>query len=177
MLFPFWDSDHANVRSFVTIPQILVALFIFVFSLCSLSCSDWMNSLALSSSSLILSFVTPFYYWVNPESFKFQFIPFFMYVISILFSELFAEILYFFICYYECVITYYLLKQSYDSRFPSLSDGSSLSSIPALASILIFFFPSGYGLPGFWYDEWFSVKSWTSAYYVLRVWLQLKFLF
>lgn len=45
----FWNFDYTNVQSWVIVSQIPKALLLLSF------CSDWTNSINLSSSSLILS--------------------------------------------------------------------------------------------------------------------------
>lgn len=74
-LFFFWDSDDTNVRTFVIVPHIPEALFIVFPPLFSLCCSDWLNDIVSSSSSLILSSVSPtFCSWAHSFSiFCFQF--------------------------------------------------------------------------------------------------------
>lgn len=54
----FRDSNVTNVRSFDNVPQVSETLVIFVFNLFSFCCSDWINSLALSSSSLASFFIS-----------------------------------------------------------------------------------------------------------------------
>lgn len=48
----FWNFDYTNVQSWVIVSQIPKAFLLLSF------CSDWTNSINLSSSSLILSSIT-----------------------------------------------------------------------------------------------------------------------
>lgn len=56
-LLCFWDSNTMNTRSFVAVPQIPEALFFFLFYLVQdkIFRLSWINSIDLSSCSLILS--------------------------------------------------------------------------------------------------------------------------
>ena len=58
-----WDSDNTNIKSFAIIPYILEALFIFsslVYFL--IYCIVWVMSIVQSSSSLIISSISSFFF-------------------------------------------------------------------------------------------------------------------
>lgn len=63
----FWDSNDTDIGYFVTVLQICKALLIFFLSMFSLCCSDWANSIDLSSSLLIISSVKS-YLLLSPYS-------------------------------------------------------------------------------------------------------------
>ena len=66
----FWDSSETNISSSVIVTQVpqtrLLLFFCSLFSLCWL---DWVNSIDLFSSSLILSVSSRLYYWAQLVSF------------------------------------------------------------------------------------------------------------
>ena len=53
-LLPFWDSHFLTVNTIDVVPQVSAAPFVFFFSLFFLYFSEWILSIAISSSSLIL---------------------------------------------------------------------------------------------------------------------------
>lgn len=118
-LFSFWNSNDPNVSSFVIVLVVVEVLFIYLFfnlfSLCSL---DWVISIVLFSSSLILSSIFSIMvetiYWIL----KFQLLHIFSSKISIWFfflSSIALRWLSIFICF-KCVCNC-LLKYFYNDYF------------------------------------------------------------
>lgn len=117
-------------------PQVTKVLFIFFFSLFALCFSDWINSILLSSSSLILS--CHLHSTIEPTQQIFHLL-LYVSVLLLLFGYFynfyfFAEIYFFFICFrkiYNLSLSIFMMATS-----KSLSYNSDTRFVSRLASIV-----------------------------------------
>lgn len=152
LLLSFWVSDDKHVIAFVTVSWSSVHFFLLLY------CSEWIISILLSSSSLILSLAPLFCYWVHPFSFK---------NLVMIFSNSKILISFFYTPYISLLK---LLTSSFPSR---VSDNSDTFVISAFASIDCLLLVS-LRFVGSWSGKSFWFKPEHFGYSVMRGWVLFK---
>lgn len=167
-------TGNVNVRSFVRGPQgTWGSVPLFFFSLFLSGFSDWVVSVVLSSSPLIISSSFLFCFWDHPLSFLFLLVFSFkshavLYNIFVCWDSDFfsAEVSFFFFHLSVLVIVETFLQDCFNVYQMILT-----SLIPMLVSIFFFFFVIQFEV---FLVLGFSIETCTFSYFILKLWLLPK---